>query len=102
MNERVNTTARVLLNRLDLSPGSSEIARALLPNLSGANFVAAVQILNKRVNKAVSTASRGDWSTDELSKAMDLLPEILETEVRRLKAKQREHAEAKARKKEAK
>ena len=93
LNERVKTTARVLLNRLDLSPGSSEISTKLLPNLTGVNFVAGIQLFNQRVNKAVSTARRGDWSTDELKKAMDFLPEILEAEVRRLKVKQREAAE---------
>ena len=64
-----------------------------MPNLSGVNFVAGLQLLNQRVKKAVSTARRGDWSTDELKKAMDLLPEILDAEVRRLKVKQREDAE---------
>jgi len=93
LNERIKTTARVLLNRVDLTPGGSEISMKLLPNLSGVNFVACVQILNQRVNKAVSTARRSDWSTDELKKGMDLLPEVLEAEVRRFKVKQREQAE---------
>ena len=51
-------------------------------------------ILNRQVKKAVSRARRGDWSTQELKKAMDLLPEILNAEVRRLKAKQRAQAKA--------
>ena len=93
LNERVKTTARVLLNRVDLVPGGSEISRKLLTNMSGANTVVAIQLLNRRVNKAVGTGRREDWSTDELKKAMDLLPEILGEEVRRLKVKQREHAE---------
>jgi len=93
LNERIKTTARVLMNRVDLTPGGSEISMKLLPNLSGVNLVACLQLLNQKVNKAVSTARRGDWSTDELKKAMDLLPEILEAEVRRLKVKQRESAE---------
>lgn len=93
LNERIKTTARVLLNRVDLTPGGSEISTKLLPNMSGPNFVVAIQIFNQRVNKAISTAGRGDWSTEELKKAMDLLPEILEAEVRRVKVKQRENAE---------
>ena len=93
LNERVKTTARVLLNRVDLVPGGSDISRKLLTNMSGANTVVAIQLLNRRVNKAVGTGRREDWSTDELKKAMDLLPEILGKEVRRLKVKQREHAE---------
>ena len=90
LNERIKTTARVLLNRLGLNLAGSDISSQLLPNLGGVNFVAAIRLLNQRVNSLVSNADRRDWSTDELTKAMDLLPELLEVEVRRLKVKQRE------------
>ena len=93
LNERIKKTARVLLNRIDVTPGGSDISSNLLTNMSGPNFVVAIQLFNQRVNSLVSTARRGDWSTDELKKAMDLLPEILDAEVRRLKVKQRENAE---------
>ena len=93
LNERIKTTARVLLNRVGLTPGGNDISSKLLTNMTGPNFVIAIQILNQRVNKAVSRCRRGDWSTDELKKAMDLLPEILDAEVRRLKVKQRENEE---------
>ena len=93
LNESIKRTARVLLNRIDLTPGGSDISRNLLTNMSGSNFVVAIQLFNQRVNSSVSTARRGDWSTDELKKAMDLLPEILDAEVRRLKFKQGENAE---------
>ena len=93
LNERIKTTARVLLNRIDVALGGRDISSNLLTNMSGANFVVAIQLFNRRVNSSVSTARRGDWSTDELKKAMDLLPEILDAEVRRLKVKQRENAE---------
>ena len=93
LNERIKTAARVLLNRIDLTPGGNDISRNLLTNMSGSNFVVAIQLFNQRVNSSVSTARRGDWSTDELKKAMDLLPEILDAEVRRLKFKQGENAE---------
>lgn len=93
LNERIKTTARVLLNRVDLTPGGNEVSMQLLPNMTGVNFVACVQLLNQKVNKAITSARRGEWSTEELKKAMDLLPEILEAEVRRLKVKQRENVE---------
>ena len=93
LNERIKTTARVLLNRIDVTPGGRDISGNLLTNMSGPNFVVAIQLFNQRVNSSVNTARRGDWSTDELKKAMELLPEILEAEVRRLKVKQREQAE---------
>ena len=38
LNERIKTTARVLLNRIDLTPGGSDISRNLLTNMSGSNF----------------------------------------------------------------
>lgn len=90
LNERIKTTARVLLNRLGLNPGDSDISSQLLPGLSGVNFVAAVRLLNQRVNSLINNAARRDWSTDELTRAMELLPDLLEADVRRLKAKQRE------------
>ena len=93
LHERIKKTALVLLNRIDVTPGGSDISRNLLTNTSGTNFVVAIQLFNRRVNSMVNTARRGDWSTDELKKAMDLLPEILELEVRRLKVKQREDTE---------
>ena len=93
LNERIKTTAKVLLNRLTLSPGGSEISTTLLPNLTGVNLVAGIRLLNQRVRGTVSTARREDWSMAELKKTMDLLPEILNAEVRRLKVKQREYAE---------
>ena len=93
LNERIKTTARVLLNRIDVTHGGSDISSNLLTNMSGPNLVVAIQLFNQRVNSSVSTARRGDWSIDELKKAMDLLPEILDAEVRRLKVKQRENAE---------
>lgn len=93
LNEQVKMAARVLLTRVGLVPGGSEISRNLLTNMSGANVVVAIQLLNRQANRAVRTGPRDDWSTDELKKAMDLLPEILEIEVRRLKVKQRESAE---------
>ena len=94
LNERIKTTAKVLLNRVDLTVGGGEISNRLLPNLSGANIVAAIQLLNQRVKKAVTTAPRREWSIDELKKAIDLLPELLDVEVRRLKVKQRQDAES--------
>ena len=59
----------------------------------GANIVAAIQLLNQKVKNAVGDHPRGQWSTEELRKGMDLLSDILDAEVRRLKVKQREDAE---------
>ena len=91
LDERIKSTAKVLLNRLDLLAGGRDISSKLLTNMAGVNIVLAIKMLNQGVNKAVNATRRGDWSTDDLKKAMDLLPEILDAEVRRLKVKQREH-----------
>ena len=93
LDESIKKTARVLLNRLDLMSGGSEIASKLVPNMNGPNFVVAIKIFNQRVSKVVSASHRSDWTTEQLKRAMDLLPEILDAEVRRLKVKQRENAE---------
>lgn len=91
LTESVKTTARVLLNRVDLSPGGHELSRALVPTLTGPNFVAALQLLHSRVNRAlgITSGEKSLLDTPEYKKGMDLLPEVLESEVRRLKAKQR-------------
>ena len=68
LDESIKKTARVLLNRLDLTSGGSEISSKLLPNMAGPNFVVAIQIFNQRVNKAVSSSHRGDWTTAELKR----------------------------------
>lgn len=92
LQEKAKTTARVLLNRLGLSPGGQEISRTLIPTLRGANFVAALQLINQRVNKAlgIKSGDRAELDTSEYKKGMDLMPEILEAAVRLLKAKQSE------------
>ena len=90
LNERIKKASQVLVNRVGLSPAGHEISTKLIPNLTGANFVAGIQIFGHRVKRAISTDPRGEWSIDELKRAMELLPEILESEVRRLKVKQRD------------
>jgi DNA repair protein RadD len=90
LNERIKKASQVLVNRVGLSPAGHEISTKLIPNLTGANFVAGIQIFGHRVKHAISTDPRGEWSIDELKRAMELLPEILESEVRRLKVKQRD------------
>ena len=93
LDERIKSTARVLLNRLSLGPGGLDISSKLLTHTHGVNYVVAIQILNQRIKKSVSSTDRSKWSTDELKMAMDLLPDILDAQVRLLKAKQREQVE---------
>lgn len=100
LQEKCKTTARVLLNRVGLNPGGQDLSRVLLRTLHGANFVAALQLINQRVNTALNIKSgeRRTLDTAEYKKGMDLLPEILESAVRLVKAKQREVEEESKRK----
>ena len=93
LDERIKSTARVLLNRLNLVAGGLDISTKLLTHMRGVNYVVAIQILNQRIKKSVSSFARSEWSTEELKKAMDLLPELLDAEVRLLKVRQREQVE---------
>lgn len=90
--EQVKMTAKVLLNRLGLSHGGYDISTGLIPTLSGPNFVAATQLINHQVNRAmgIKSGQRGSLDTPDYKKGMDILSDILNSEVRRLKVKQRE------------
>ena len=93
LNERVKTSAKILLNRLDLMPAGREVSATLLPNLTGTNLVAGIKLFNHYVTKAVGPAPRGEWTIEELKRADGFLPEILNTACHLLKVKQREYAE---------
>lgn len=92
LTESVKRATRVLLNRVELNPGSSELSLRLFPGLNGNNFVAATQILHRRVQKAlgIKAGQLGTLDTPDYEKGMKLLPDVLEEEVRRIKAKQHE------------
>lgn len=90
LNEKVKYTATVLLNRLDVPIHGRELERWLQSSIRGRNLIVALRILNQRIKKLKGSESRRDWTKDEHNAMMDLLPEILNTEVRSLKAKQSE------------
>lgn len=96
LNEEVKRAARVLLNRVGLRTGGSEL-RLLYPSLAGTNFPAAIQIFHRRVNKVlgVERGHRGDLDTVDYEKGISLLPDLLDPQVRKVKAKQREAEESK-------
>lgn len=90
LNERVKRTASVLLNRLDVGSHGRELERWLNSSVRGANLIVALRLLNQRIKKLENSAPRRHWTTEELRGIMELLPELLEAEVRRLKVKQRD------------
>ena len=64
--ERIKSPARLLLSRMNVVAAGRDISSKLLIESAGANVVVAIQVLNLHVNKAVITARRRDWTTDEM------------------------------------
>ena len=92
LGDEEKRTARVLLNRVDLLPGGQDLRLKFYQHMAGPNFAVAVQMVHREVNKALNIESgqRGRLDTPDYKRGMDLLPEILESLVRRIKAKQQE------------
>ncbi len=90
LKEEVNRTAKLLLNRLGLDFGGFQIAFKLAPGVTGNNFVAAVQLVNHGINKAlgITSGQRGRLKTEDYEKAMGHLEEILNSLTRRFKQKE--------------
>ncbi len=92
LNEEVNRCAKLLLNRLGLSFGGFDIAFKYLAGVTGNNFVAAVQLVNKELDRSlqIEPGSRGQLKTEQFISASQSIEEILNKLTRRLKAKQME------------
>ena len=88
--EEVNRTAALLLNNCDLKTGGAEIPYKYKLGVSAKNnFVAAIQLVNKKVNKFIDDSKpRIKWTTEEFQKAKDQLPIILNSLVREIKKAQ--------------
>jgi hypothetical protein len=92
LNEEVNRSAKLLLNRLDLSFGNRDLTFKFGVGVSGNNFVAAVQLVNQELNRilGVEPGSRGKMRTEDFVLAAKSLDEVLNKLTRRLKARQEE------------
>lgn len=90
LNEDAKHTANLLLNRVGLKQGGSEIPYKLKPNINATtNFIAAFQMVNDALkHQSRNKAPRGQWSIEEFEAAIAALPGILETLVRQLKKAQ--------------
>lgn len=88
LGEQVKRSAKLLLNRLNLSVAGNELSFKLATGrgLVGNNFVAAVQLINYEVNKllGIDTGERNKLKTEDYVRAMDGLDEILNTLTRRI------------------
>jgi DNA repair protein RadD len=92
LNEEVNRCAKLLLNRLEVKFGGFDIAFKYGLGVTGNNFVAAVQLVNKELDRAlqIEPGSRGQLKTEQFISATQSLEEILNKLTRRLMARQKE------------
>lgn len=90
LNEEVKRTAKLLLNRTDLRPEGREIPFKLKPGIGApTNFVAALQIVNDAVTRAVGAGKkRPEWTAHQFEEAMGALSSVLDESVREIKALQ--------------
>lgn len=91
LDEEAKRTAKVLLNRTDLTPQGLEIPYKLKPGIGARNnFVGALQMVNEAIAERVGAGKRRQqWKTEEFEAAMALLDsEILDRLVRELKVLQ--------------
>lgn len=90
LNEEVNRSAKLLLNRLELQFGGSELRLKFGIGVSGNNFVAAVQLVNRELDRllGIEPGTRGRLRTEDFASATKSLDEVLDKLTRRLKAKQ--------------
>ncbi len=88
LREEVNSAAKILLNRLNLSAGGVDIS-IRVGGVSGSNLVAAVQLLNKRMNDVMGwdTGMRGELSAEDIELGMESLDGILNEMTRLVAAK---------------
>lgn len=87
LDEEAKRTAKLLLNRTGLSPGGFELPRKFKPGLGAKdNFIAAFQMVNGAIAKRVGGGrKRAEWTTEEFTAAIELLPDVLNALVRELK-----------------
>jgi len=87
LNEEAQRTAKLLLNRTDLKPEGVELPYKLKPALGAKNnFIAAFQMVNEGISKRLANGKkRQEWTTEEFTAAMALLPEVLDGLVREVK-----------------
>lgn len=90
LNEEAKRTAKLLLNRTDLRPEGREIPFKLKPGIGAQiNFVAAFQMVNEGLAKKMNNGKkRQDWTIEDFSAAMAILPDVLDGLVREIKALQ--------------
>lgn len=99
LQERVKSTANILLNRTGLSREGREISFKIFKGmgLAGSNYVSAVQLIHGEVNKklGIEKGERDKLRTEDYKKAMDSLDDIINTLTRRIKKGESENEQEK-------
>lgn len=87
LNEEIKRTAKILLNRLELDMSGRELSVQYAPGVTGNNYVAAVQMLNREVDKklGIKSGQRAKLKTEDFVRGKDSLDEILSGLTRTLK-----------------
>ena len=87
LNEEAKRTAKLLLNRCELSPAGVEIPRKLKPGIGAqTNFVAALQMVNEQLDKQIGKGrKRSEWTVDEFSAGIATLDAVLNALTKQLK-----------------
>ena len=98
LNERVQSTAKIILNNVELQLAGREIPfrYTSLGIPAGSNFIAALMMVNNEVDKKLGGKDRKDCSVEELLAASESLKEILEKLVRRIKKAKGDYDKQKA------
>jgi excisionase family DNA binding protein len=94
LKEEVNRTAKLLLNRCELSMSGRELAFQYAPGrATGNNFAAAVQLINNEVNKSlgIKSGERGHLKYEDFVRGIDQLDIVLNALTRFLKARIANH-----------
>lgn len=91
LNEEVKRTAKILLNRLGLGTEGREIAFEYGVGATGNNFVAAVKLINKELDRflEIKSGQRDTLKTEDFLLGMDHLPNVLNKLTGQLKAREK-------------
>jgi hypothetical protein len=89
LTEEGKRAAKLLLNRTGLDFGGRELSLKYFPGYSGNNFVVAVQIINKEIDKklGIKSGQRQKLRTEDFLKGLGALEDVLNQLTRTMKGR---------------
>lgn len=89
LTEQSKQAAKILLNRAGLSFAGREMAYKYFQGFSGNNFVVAVQLINKEVDKrlGIKSGQRHKLKTEDFERGLGLLEDVLNQMTRNIKGR---------------